>query len=208
MPAQARILRERQAGVREGELGPEALVVGIADGCEQRERVGAAVEEERDEHRLGRRGLGRLEDAVLEERQPERAGAVDRERQAGRPEHERAPVEPGSRRNRHPGLDSRKTRTGLGDRAAKERGTGELVAAIGHDVSSFGDQGDGDEVAERGAKSQEGLTKRSLCRRAALLAPRTASSVAPVSTDTGTPCVLASERPSHPCDERHSAKPS
>jgi hypothetical protein len=38
--------------------------------------------------------------------------------------------------------------------------------------------------------------------------PEAASSVAPVVLTTGAPCVLASERPSHPGDERHSAKPS
>jgi hypothetical protein len=29
-----------------------------------------------------------------------------------------------------------------------------------------------------------------------------------IAADTGAPCVLATERPSHPCDERHPAKPS
>src|SRR5213080_3804847 len=38
--------------------------------------------------------------------------------------------------------------------------------------------------------------------------PEAASSVAPVVTTTGAPCVLASERPAHPDDERGSAKPS
>jgi hypothetical protein len=52
------------------------------------------------------------------------------------------------------------------------------------------------------------MTKRSLCRRAALLAPRTASSVALVANCYGAPCVLASERPSHPGDERRFAKAS
>ena len=35
-----------------------------------------------------------------------------------------------------------------------------------------------------------------------------ASSVAPIATAIGAPCVLASHRPSHPSDEHHSAKPS
>ena len=35
-----------------------------------------------------------------------------------------------------------------------------------------------------------------------------ASSVAPIATAIGAPCVLASHRPSHPGDEHHSAKPS
>ena len=55
----------------------------------------------------------------------------------------------------------------------------------------------------------EGLTKQWRCRRAALLAPRTASSVAPVSTSIeNAPCAVASERPSHPSDEHRSDKPS
>ncbi len=38
--------------------------------------------------------------------------------------------------------------------------------------------------------------------------PDAASSVAAVFMNTAAPCVLASERASHPCDEWHSAKPS
>ena len=38
--------------------------------------------------------------------------------------------------------------------------------------------------------------------------PDAASSVAPIASAIGAPCVLASERPSHPGDERHSAKAS
>jgi hypothetical protein len=38
--------------------------------------------------------------------------------------------------------------------------------------------------------------------------PEAASSVAPRLGSLGTPCVLPSERPSHPDDERHSAEPS
>src|SRR5215510_4865534 len=38
--------------------------------------------------------------------------------------------------------------------------------------------------------------------------PDAASSVAPVEVTTGAPCVLASERPSHPDDEQRPAKPS
>src|SRR5436190_2105249 len=56
--------------------------------------------------------------------------------------------------------------------------------------------------------AQEGLTKPSLCRRAALSAPSLRPSRPCSWTTTGTPCVLASERPSHPDDERGSAKPS
>jgi hypothetical protein len=38
--------------------------------------------------------------------------------------------------------------------------------------------------------------------------PDAASSVAPIARAIGAPCVLASERASHPSDEHHSAKPS
>jgi hypothetical protein len=38
--------------------------------------------------------------------------------------------------------------------------------------------------------------------------PEAVSSVAPTQESLGAPCVRASERPSHPCNERHSAKPS
>ncbi len=38
--------------------------------------------------------------------------------------------------------------------------------------------------------------------------PDAASSVAPIATTIGAPCVLASERPAHPGNERHSARPS
>ncbi len=38
--------------------------------------------------------------------------------------------------------------------------------------------------------------------------PDAASSVAPIALAIGAPCVLASERASHPADERHPANPS
>ena len=38
--------------------------------------------------------------------------------------------------------------------------------------------------------------------------PEAASSVTPMLKSIGAPCVLASERPSHPGDEQYSAKPS
>src|SRR6266487_1267370 len=53
-----------------------------------------------------------------------------------------------------------------------------------------------------------GFGETQLCRRAALLGPDAASSVAPVASAMAAPCVLASERASHPDDERRSAKPS
>jgi hypothetical protein len=48
-----------------------------------------------------------------------------------------------------------------------------------------------------------------LCRRAALARPEDGVlSRVRISFDTGAPCVLASERPSHPSDERHHPRPS
>src|ERR671910_179851 len=59
------------------------------------------------------------------------------------------------------------------------------------------------------APFREGLTKHQLSRRTALDRREAASSVAPVfQTNTSAPYVLASRRPSRPCDERRSAKPS
>ena len=55
---------------------------------------------------------------------------------------------------------------------------------------------------------EEGLAKRGLCRRAALLVPRRRPQSRPYCTDTHAPCVLASERPSHPGNEQRSTKPS
>jgi hypothetical protein len=53
------------------------------------------------------------------------------------------------------------------------------------------------------------LTKHRLSRRAAL--DRREAAIlgrARISVNTNATCVLASRRPSHPCDERRSAKPS
>jgi len=52
------------------------------------------------------------------------------------------------------------------------------------------------------------LTKYRLSRRAALLAPILRPQSRPYPLDTNAPWVLASERASHPGDERYSAKPS
>jgi hypothetical protein len=52
------------------------------------------------------------------------------------------------------------------------------------------------------------LTKYRLSRRNALLAPMLRPQSPPYLPGTNAPCVLASERPSRPCDERYPAKPS
>ena len=56
--------------------------------------------------------------------------------------------------------------------------------------------------------TQEGLANKLCAAGGALDRRETASSVAPISTDTGAPCVLASRRPAAPGDEARSAKPS
>jgi hypothetical protein len=55
--------------------------------------------------------------------------------------------------------------------------------------------------------TQEGLTKYRLSRRNALLASMLRPQSRPYLPGTNAPCVLASERPSRPGDERYSAKP-
>ncbi len=55
---------------------------------------------------------------------------------------------------------------------------------------------------------QEGLTKYSAVPPGRAARPEAVSSLAPMLKSIGTPCVLASERPSHPGDEQYSAKPS
>lgn len=109
MPAQARILGEGQAGVGQRELGPQPPVVRIADRSQQREGIGAAVEEEGHEHGLRRSCLGRLEHALFEQRELERAGVVDGQGHPGRPQDEGASVEARSSRNGHTRLDARET---------------------------------------------------------------------------------------------------
>jgi hypothetical protein len=52
------------------------------------------------------------------------------------------------------------------------------------------------------------LTKYRLSHRNALLAPMLRPQSRPYLPGTNAPCVLASERPSRPGDERYSAKPS
>mgnify|MGYP006159520049 CR=1 FL=1 len=67
-----------------------------------------------------------------------------------------------------------------------------------------------EEVADRAHHRGKALGNGTEDRqRAALDRREAASSVAPVfQTNTNATCVLASRRPSHPCDERRSAKPS
>ena len=128
MPEEAVVLGEGLTGGGvELELRPQPPVGRVKTGVEDRERVGAARQEDGYEHRLsGPRSRAR--DPFLE--QPQLAEAVDREREAEAARDERAPVEPGTCRQRHPGLDRWQPASGLGGAAPHERGAGELVAVV------------------------------------------------------------------------------
>ena len=70
-----------------------------------------------------------------------------------------------------------------------------------------------DYAASRGTRPSRESRSRRLDETSAVPSgrparPDAASSVAPIATAIGTPCVLASERAAHPEDERGSAKPS
>ena len=117
------------AGKREARAQPPVERVAVRE--EHRERVGAAVEEDGDEDALRACGAsGR--DALLERAREQRRAAVDGERQAGAAREEAAPVEAGSGRDRHAGLDRRQPATGLGRSAAHQVGAREVGAAAGH----------------------------------------------------------------------------
>ena len=105
MPAETAVLGEGRA-VRLGERQPRSQlpVQRVGGGEEHRERVGAAVEEDADEHAL-RPGRGCRRDPLLERARYERRAAVDGEREAGAAGEERAPVEPRSGGQRHAGFD-------------------------------------------------------------------------------------------------------
>ena len=66
MPAQSRVLGEDEPRVGQRELRTQPAVVGIAVREEDGQRVDASVEEDRDEHGVGRPGRERLRDAVVE----------------------------------------------------------------------------------------------------------------------------------------------
>ena len=126
MPAEAVVLRERETG-RGGqrEAGAQLPVERVAVGEEQRERVGATVEEDGDEHLL-RPGGGSGGDPLVERPRKQRRAAVDRECEPGGAREEGAPVEPRAGRERHPALDRRQAAAGLGGGAAEEVGAREV----------------------------------------------------------------------------------
>ena len=68
---------------------------------------------------------------------PTRRGAVHREHRGAGAQQERAAVEPGSGRKRHPRLDGGQALPGLGGRLADERGSGVLSAVAGHQLACW-----------------------------------------------------------------------
>ena len=107
VPVQARVLRERRPGARARARGADGAPAycGVPGRVEHRERVGSAVQEDGDEHRVGR-ATAAPGDALLEEPERELARAVHRERQAGRSGQEGATAETAAGRKRHPWLDA------------------------------------------------------------------------------------------------------
>ena len=121
MPAQRRVLRECRAGaLGQRQARPQLAVERVAGRREQRERIGAAVEEHRDEHLPLRRCGSGGRDALVEQLRPQRRAAVDGEGEADAAGDERPPVEPGACRHRHPRLDRRQPAAGLGEPSPDE----------------------------------------------------------------------------------------
>ena len=157
MPAQAVVAADPQRRVWQRELRPQLPVVGVAHGREQRQRVDPAVQEDRDEHRRGRRSRGRrLGDAFLEQsgggaslrrRRPARDLPSARRTSAGRARcrpAEACPARSGaarSRPRRPRAATSRSART----RCSSDRASGRLEVG-----------GGGDQVPE-GVLGQDGV---------------------------------------------------
>ena len=108
MPRQARILGECRACTGgERETRSQLAVERIARGSKQRERIGAAVEEDGDEDLLLRAGRCSGSNPLVEHLRPQRAAPVDREREPDPARDERASIEAGARGHRHSRLDRR-----------------------------------------------------------------------------------------------------
>ena len=140
MPAQAGVLREDEARVGQCELRAQSPVLGVAVREEQRERIGAAVQEDRDEHGVGPAGGERLGDALVEHLAA-RARFRRRPRSRARPSGRgssggRGRSPPGAAsRARSPGSPAPASATAFRSRD----GTRELVAAVSHDVCKSGE---------------------------------------------------------------------
>ena len=123
MPAQSRVLGEDEPRVGQRELRTQPAVVGIAVREEDGQRVDASVEEDRDEHGVGRPGRERLRDAVVERARRERGRPVDGDRHPEGAGQEVAPVEPRPGGERHARLDVGQPCAGLRGGLAQEGGT-------------------------------------------------------------------------------------
>ena len=128
MPGEAVVAVEAGEPVlAQPELRAKLAVERVADRREHRQVVDAAVEEHRDDRRVG--GAGRLGDARLERIHAEQLRpAVDRQREPGAAHEERPPAEAGAGGQRHPALDRRQALPGLGRGVPDERRAREAVA--------------------------------------------------------------------------------
>ena len=132
VPTEPVVLGERQPGRRgQREARSESAVERVAAREEERERVRAAVEEDRDKHLL-RAGSGGRGDPLLERAREERGAAVDRQREPGATGQEAPAIEARAGGERHPGLDRGQTLAGFGGRTPHQVGAGEVGAAPGH----------------------------------------------------------------------------
>ena len=162
VPAQPRVLgKGGSVQRRERERGPQRAVDRIGDRGEHRERVDAAVEEDRDEHPVV--GAGRLGDPRLEVAEPQARGAVDGEHRRAGAKQEGAPVEAGAGGHGHSALDRRQAAARLGGCAPEHVGAAELravVAVPGHQLLSTS-AGRGRSRSASGARSGAGRGRRS-----------------------------------------------
>jgi hypothetical protein len=109
------------------ELWTELAVQRVADRGEQRHRVDAAVEEDRDDHRI--RGSGGLRHAGLEHVEIEQLRSAVHRQGHPRPTHEeRAAAQPRARGQRHAALHPGQPVAGLGGSVADEGRAREAVA--------------------------------------------------------------------------------
>ena len=133
MPVQPAVLAERRSrGLRERERRAVLVVERVRGREEHRQRVRSAVEEDRDEHAVVRRRVGKPVD--VEDAQP--VEAVHGQRGAEPLREEASTRQSGSRRRRHSGLDRRQAVAGDRVRAA------EVVAGAGsarHEVWTSGE---------------------------------------------------------------------
>src|SRR2546428_3872574 len=140
MPVQPDVLGDYGAAAQ-GKLRAKLPVERVALRREDRQRVGAALEEHAHEHRL-RGADGGCRDSLLERRETELRGAVDGEHRAEPLREERAAGQTGPGGQRHARFDRRQPASGLRGGAVQEaraRETGAVAAVVhGHAVWSSG----------------------------------------------------------------------